>query len=50
MLDRQRMADSLAKYLGMLGLEKRTLEGENLTDYIEARYSDGGGGQRRLSR
>ena len=42
-LDRQRMADSLAKYLGMLGLEKRTLEGENLTDYIEARYSDGGG-------
>ncbi len=42
-LDRQRMADSLAKYLQMLGLEKRTLEGENLTDYIEARYSDGGG-------
>ncbi len=40
-LDRQRMADSLAKYLQMLGLEKRELEGQDLTDYIEAKYGDG---------
>ncbi len=40
-LDRQRMADSLAKYLQMLGLEKREPGGQDLSDYIEAKYGDG---------
>ncbi len=46
-LDRQRMADSLAKYLGMLGLERRTVGGETLTDYIEEKY---GGDENRANR
>ncbi len=41
--ERMILSDSLARYLTQLGLERRTPEGENLTDYIEARYSDGGG-------
>ncbi len=42
-LDRQRMADSLAKYLQMLGLEKRTRDGQDLTHYVEEHYAKDGG-------
>ena len=37
---RQQLADSLAKYMGMLGLDKRTAEAIPLTDYIIERYGD----------
>ncbi len=42
-LDRQRMADSLAKYLQMLGLEKRAPDAHDLESYVRDTYGDGGG-------
>ena len=33
------LSDSLSRYLSMLGLEKRKSEPQDLTAYIEERYS-----------
>ena len=38
---RMRVADSLAKYLGMLGLERHEPKGVSLNEYIEERYGNG---------
>ena len=35
-----RLSDSLAKYLGQLGFEKRKPPAEDLTAYIERRYTN----------
>ncbi len=45
--ERMILSDSLARYLTQLGLERRTPEGENLTDYIEAKYGDDENGANR---
>ncbi len=47
MLDRQRMADSWAKYLQMLGLEKRAPEGQDLSAYVREKYGDDENGANR---
>ncbi|MBI4540569.1 MAG: hypothetical protein HY704_13795 [Gemmatimonadetes bacterium] len=41
-LDRQRLADSLAKYLQMLGLERRGPEVGDLQEYVAQVYGEGG--------
>ncbi|MBI4538422.1 MAG: hypothetical protein HY704_02780 [Gemmatimonadetes bacterium] len=43
-LDRQRLADSLAKYLQMLGLERRGPEVGDLREYVANVYGEGGSG------
>ncbi len=42
-LQRQQLADGLARYLGQLGLERRTIEPKSLDAYLKERY--GGNGQ-----
>ena len=37
---RQALADSLAKYMGMLGLERRTKLPMDLPSYLEKKYGD----------
>ena len=41
--DRQQLADSLAKYMSMLGLERRA-KILDLTDYVVETYGEGGAG------
>ena len=41
--ERQILADAMARYLGQLGLERRTRPAPNLMDYL--RDKQGGGGQ-----
>ncbi len=36
--ERQQLADGLARYLGQLGLERRTKEVPSLTEYLNTRY------------
>ncbi len=36
--ERQQLADGLARYLGQLGLERRTKEVSSLTEYLNTRY------------
>ena len=43
--ERQQIADALAKYLGMLGLERRVGAVPTLENYIESRYGGDGGGK-----
>jgi hypothetical protein len=40
--ERQQLADSLAKYMNMLGLERRTKPIQSLGDYVASRYSNDG--------
>jgi len=42
-IQRQHLADSLAKYMGQLGLERRQRPAPSLTDYVQERYSTGEG-------
>jgi hypothetical protein len=42
LLQRQALADSLAKHLSLLGLERRTKPIQSLGDYVASRYSNDG--------
>jgi hypothetical protein len=42
LLQRQVLADSLAKHLSLLGLERRTKPIQTLGDYVASRYSNDG--------
>ena len=38
--ERQQLADGLARYLGQLGLERRTKEVPSLTEYLNTKYGE----------